>query len=58
LTAGEKLTIVSKLYEDETIPRNGYENIFKLYFDDLLLEMEDETYTTQYAIVLAMEKAI
>ena len=48
----DKLTIVSYLYEPPKNPLNGYETIMKEYFDDLIVEVE-ENGELQYAVILA-----
>jgi hypothetical protein len=49
LHINEKLIIVSNIYSPEYKNKNGYENIFKLYFDDLLIENDEN----EKAIILS-----
>ena len=49
LHINEKLIIVSNIYSPEYEYKNGYDNIFKLYFDDLLIENDEN----ERAIILS-----
>ena len=49
LHINEKLIIVSNIYSPKYKYKNGYDNIFKLYFDDLLIENDEN----ERAIILS-----